>query len=71
MSADELEQVRQRYARGAAADENHEGKGVGLSIVDKLAAEEKLRWTLESRPGRGAVAKLFVPRSGCAPGPKS
>lgn len=67
MSADELEQVRQRYARGAAADEKDAGKGVGLSIVDKLAAEEKLRWTLQSRPGRGTVAKLFAPRGARPP----
>jgi signal transduction histidine kinase len=61
MSAEELATVRQRYVRGAKADETDSGKGVGLSIVAKLALEENLKWTLESRKGSGTVAKLLVP----------
>ncbi|WP_165793449.1 sensor histidine kinase [Hyphococcus luteus] len=61
MSAEELAAIRQRYARGAMAEESDSGKGVGLSIVAKLAREENLKWTLESFKGSGTVAKLLVP----------
>ncbi len=62
MSDEEIAAVRQRYVRGAtAADEADSGKGVGLSIVAKLALEENLDWTLESRKGVGTIARLFVP----------
>ena len=61
MSADELAAVRERYVRGANTNDADAGKGVGLSIVKKLASEENLKWTLDSKAGCGTVAKLFVP----------
>lgn len=39
------------------------GKGLGLAIVADLAAAHGLRWELENRRGRGAVARLWLPLS--------
>ena len=61
MSADEIEEVKARRCRGQAASDNDAGLGLGLSIVDELARDNNLEWTLESRKGFGTVAKLIVP----------
>lgn len=61
MGPDELAAIKARRARGEAAEENDSGLGLGLSIVDVLARENKLEWTLESRKDYGTIAKLIVP----------
>ena len=61
MSADQLAKVKQRYARGDDTEENDNGKGVGLSIVSKLAEQHELKWSLDSRVGVGTVARVIVP----------
>lgn len=61
MSTEQLAVVKQRHVRGDATHESNDGKGVGLSIVAKLALEQNFQWTIESREGSGTTAKLLVP----------
>lgn len=61
MSADELADIKQRNTRGNTSNGDDNGKGVGLSIVSKLAEEHNLEWTLDSKQGCGTIAKLIVP----------
>lgn len=61
MSPDELADIKQRNTRGNTSNSDDNGKGVGLSIVSKLAEEHNLEWTLDSRKGHGTVAKLRAP----------
>lgn len=61
ISPEELAEVKQRHTRGNTSNEGDTGKGVGLSIVSKLAQKHNLDWTLSSRKGYGTIAKLIVP----------
>ena len=57
----ELDLVKERFRRGETAAGDDAGSGLGLSIVDALAKENRLEWSIKSRKGRGTVATLFVP----------
>ena len=59
---EELSAIMERSKRGAAANEDDGGIGVGLSILAKLAAENDLDWKLESEAGAGTRATIFAPR---------
>lgn len=61
MSSEELAEVKQRHTRGNGHVEDNAGKGVGLSIVSKLAEEHNLNWVLDSRKGYGTIAKVLAP----------
>ncbi|MEM8917375.1 MAG: sensor histidine kinase [Pseudomonadota bacterium] len=62
MSSAELAKVRQRLARGDDAAIEDSGRGVGLSIVGKIADELGLEWSIDSEPGKGTSAALLVPK---------
>lgn len=58
----QLTKVSQRAERGRkAADQNPDGKGLGLAIVAELAQKLDGVWRLESAPGQGTRAMLSVP----------
>lgn len=62
MTEAELDVIKNRYHRGSAAqnEKADAGLGLGLSIVEKLAKENQLEWSLESRKGHGTIAKIKV-----------
>ena len=62
MSSEELASVKQRMARGDASDDKDGGVGVGIAIVAKLAGENNLDWSIDSRKGAGTSASLRAPR---------
>ncbi|MEO1251864.1 MAG: sensor histidine kinase [Pseudomonadota bacterium] len=71
MSPDQLAKAKERYARGDAPGENDNGKGVGLSIVSKLADKHDLEWSLDSRECVGTIARVIVPAASPDPAEKS
>lgn len=56
----ELQQVRERFRRGSNAVGH--GSGLGLSIVDRIAARYGGAFDLENAAGGGLVARLVIPR---------
>lgn len=58
---DELEKIFEPFVRGHAAQEI-EGTGLGLSIVKKAVELLNGNIRIESRPGRGSVFKVTLPR---------
>lgn len=63
MNLDEQRAIEERQHRGDQAKMNPEGKGIGLSIVASLTAQEGLDWIVRSTPGRGS---LFAVELGAA-----
>jgi len=63
MDEDELASVKERYRRGESVndEDSDKGLGIGLSIVEKLANQNNLEWTIASRKSHGTVAKLLIP----------
>ncbi|GIX35092.1 MAG: sensor histidine kinase [Lysobacteraceae bacterium] len=59
IAADELDRVFDPYYRSAAS--RHEGHGIGLSIVRRLAMRFGWPVRLESEPGRGTRAIIELP----------
>lgn len=62
MSAPELQEVKSRFSRGGASANQDGGIGVGLSIVNGLAVEHGLEWTIESRESFGTSTYLRLQR---------
>ena len=61
--ADELPHVFERFYRGAQANEERgSGSGLGLSIVRSIVDMHGGRVTIESTPGVGTEAIVFLPR---------
>jgi signal transduction histidine kinase len=59
----EADQARvfERFARGAAGARRSDGAGLGLSIVQAIAAAHGGRVELHSRPGEGTTVTLVLP----------
>ena len=57
MSAEECARVMDAGEKGAGSD----GEGLGLAIVQRLAAEQNLDFRLASRVGKGTCASLTLP----------
>ncbi len=67
MTPETLTLVRQRALYGVGelpprADGNPEGAGLGLAVVQYLAALHRGEFRIESDPGRGTTCHLFLPR---------
>ena len=57
--ADELSIVRRKFARGRMA--RADGSGLGLAIVSRITADHKGTLVIDSEPGSGTTAKVYLP----------
>jgi len=57
--SDELAQVQRRFVRGRSARGN--GNGLGLAIVNRVAADHGGEFAISSEPGVGTQAVLSIP----------
>lgn len=62
--ADDLPHVRRRFVRGRAA--RGSGNGLGLTIVDRIAADHGGSLEITSEVGRGTTATLMIPKAATA-----
>ena len=62
ISPDELSIVRRKFARGRLA--RADGSGLGLAIVSRIIADHKGTFVLDSEPGAGTTAKVYLPIAG-------
>jgi signal transduction histidine kinase len=62
IAPEELSTVRRKFARGKLA--RAEGSGLGLAIVSRIIADHKGTLVLDSEPGTGTTAKVYLPISG-------
>jgi two-component system phosphate regulon sensor histidine kinase PhoR len=62
--AEELPQIRRRFVRGSTA--RGPGNGLGLAIVNRIAADHGGVLEMTSEVGRGTVATLIIPRAAAA-----
>ena len=60
LEADESERVFQRFYRGSASRAGAAGTGLGLAVVESLAARWGGEVTLTNRPGGGARAEVTL-----------
>jgi signal transduction histidine kinase len=60
--ADELANVRRKFARGKLA--RADGSGLGLAIVSRIVADHKGTFLLESEVGTGTTATICLPVAG-------
>jgi signal transduction histidine kinase len=60
LDADESDRVFQRFYRGSASAGGAPGTGLGLAVVDSLAARWSGEVTLTNRPGGGARAEVAL-----------
>ena len=58
----ELSTVRRKFARGRLAGAG--GSGLGLAIVSRIVADHKGTFVLDSEPGTGTKAKVYLPIAG-------
>jgi two-component system phosphate regulon sensor histidine kinase PhoR len=59
--ADDLPQVRRRFVRGRTA--RGQGNGLGLAIVNRIAADHGGSLEIASTVGRGTTASLIIPKA--------
>jgi two-component system, OmpR family, phosphate regulon sensor histidine kinase PhoR len=59
--ADDLPQVRRRFVRGRTA--RGPGNGLGLAIVNRIAADHDGALEITSEVGRGTTATLLIPKA--------
>jgi signal transduction histidine kinase len=59
--ADDLPQVRRRFVRGRTA--RGPGNGLGLAIVNRIAADHDGALEIRSEVGRGTTATLLIPKA--------
>jgi signal transduction histidine kinase len=59
---DELLTVRRKFTRGRLA--RADGSGLGLAIVSRIVADHRGTFVLESEPGKGTAAKVYLPIAG-------
>ena len=57
--ADELLTVRRKFARGRLA--RADGSGLGLAIVSRIIADHKGTFVIDSEPGSGTTATVYLP----------
>jgi signal transduction histidine kinase len=57
--ADELSMVRRKFTRGRMA--RADGSGLGLAIVSRIVADHKGTFVIDSEPGSGTTAKVYLP----------
>ena len=62
ISPEELSIVRRKFARGRLA--RADGSGLGLAIASRIIADHKGTFVLDSEPGAGTTAKVYLPISG-------
>ena len=62
--ADDLPQVRRRFVRGSTA--RGPGNGLGLAIVNRIAADHGGALDMTSEVGRGTTATLIIPKASAA-----
>jgi signal transduction histidine kinase len=62
IAPEELSIVRRKFARGKLA--RADGSGLGLAIVSRIVADHKGTLVLDSAPGVGTTAKVYLPISG-------
>ncbi len=62
IASEELSLVRRKFARGKLA--RADGSGLGLAIVSRIIADHKGTLVLDSEPGTGTTAKVYLPVSG-------
>jgi signal transduction histidine kinase len=62
IAPDELSRVRRKFTRGRLA--RADGSGLGLAIVSRIVTDHKGTLVLESEPGVGTTAKVFLPIAG-------
>jgi two-component system phosphate regulon sensor histidine kinase PhoR len=62
IASEELSIVRRKFARGKLA--RADGSGLGLAIVSRIIADHKGTLVLDSEPGTGTTAKVYLPISG-------
>ena len=62
--ADDLPQVRRRFVRGRSA--RGQGNGLGLAIVNRIAADHGGSFEITSEVHRGTTASLIIPKAGPA-----
>jgi two-component system phosphate regulon sensor histidine kinase PhoR len=58
---DELSDVKRRFVRGRAA--KGKGNGLGLAIVNRIAADHNGAFEISSEVGAGTTVTLFIPRA--------
>jgi signal transduction histidine kinase len=58
----ELSIVRRKFMRGTLA--RADGSGLGLAIVSRIVADHKGRFVLDSEPGAGTTAQVYLPIAG-------
>jgi hypothetical protein len=62
ITEEEQESIFHAYKRGKAGQgDDSGGSGLGLAVVDRLAAELGVRIEVESHPGRGSTFQLLLP----------
>ena len=61
VAPDDAERVFERFTRGQGANRRYRGAGLGLSIVQSIAAAHGGRVELASRPGSGATFTIVLP----------
>ena len=59
--ADDLPQVKRRFVRGRTA--RGPGNGLGLAIVNRIAADHEGALEITSEVGRGTTATLIIPKA--------
>jgi signal transduction histidine kinase len=62
IAAEELSTVRRKFARGRLA--RADGSGLGLAIVSRIVADHRGTLVLDSEPGSGTTAKVYLPIAG-------
>jgi two-component system phosphate regulon sensor histidine kinase PhoR len=62
IAPEELSLVRRKFARGRLA--RADGSGLGLAIVSRIMADHKGALVLDSEPGTGTTARIYLPVSG-------
>ena len=62
IAQDELSIVRRKFTRGRLA--RADGSGLGLAIVSRIVADHKGTLVLDSEPGTGTTARVYLPIAG-------